>query len=69
MYQQFFSQTEHFAILKSKYQATNYTESSPSSLLYLILRKVDLEIKITDIELNWLKKYQLLAILKMILLE
>ncbi|MBD2005032.1 MULTISPECIES: hypothetical protein [Cyanophyceae] len=69
MYQQFPSQTEHFAILKSKYQATNYTESSPSSLLYLILRKVDLEIKITDIELNWLKEHQLLATLKIILWE
>ncbi len=35
---------QHFAALKSKYQATNYEDSSPSSLLYLILRKADLEI-------------------------
>jgi len=38
----------HFAILKSKYQATKYENSSPSSLLYLILRKVDLGIEITE---------------------
>jgi hypothetical protein len=40
-------QVQHFAALKSKYQATKYEDSSPSSLLYLILRKADLEFEIT----------------------
>ena len=51
---------QHFAALKSKYQATNYQDSSPSSLLYLILRKADLEIGITDFEWNWLLNRELL---------
>jgi len=45
---------KHFAALKSKYQASNYQDSSPSSLLYLILRKVDLGIQLSDLEFNWL---------------
>ncbi|MEH2076296.1 MAG: hypothetical protein V7K57_18185 [Nostoc sp.] len=39
---------KHFTNLKSKYQATEYDDLSPSSLLYLILRKVDLEIELRD---------------------
>jgi hypothetical protein len=50
---------QHFAALKSKYQATNYEDSSPSSLLYLILRKADLEFEITDFEWNWLRDNKL----------
>ncbi|MEH2446484.1 MAG: hypothetical protein V7K18_12075 [Nostoc sp.] len=50
---------KHFAALKSKYQATNYPDSSPSSLLYLILRKVDLGIELSDLEFNWLGESQL----------
>ncbi len=50
---------KHFAALKSKYKATQYEDSSPSSLLYLILRKADLEIELTDIELDWLRERQL----------
>ncbi len=50
---------KHFAALKSKYKATQYEDSSPSSLLYLILRKADLEIELTDLELDWLKERQL----------
>jgi hypothetical protein len=45
---------QHFVALKSKYQATRYEDSSPSSLLYLILRKADLELEITEFEWNWL---------------
>ena len=51
---------QHFIALKSKYQATRYEDSSPSSLLYLILRKADLEIEITKFEWNWLLKQELL---------
>ncbi|WRH68193.1 MAG: hypothetical protein RSE13_08140 [Planktothrix sp. GU0601_MAG3] len=51
---------EHFAFLKSKYQATDYENSSLSSLLYLILRKADLGMNINEIEWNWLLDNQLL---------
>ncbi|MBD2725072.1 hypothetical protein H6G96_01715 [Nostoc sp. FACHB-892] len=50
---------EHFTSLKSKYQATKYNDSSPASLLYLILRKVDLGIELSDLELNWLGESEL----------
>ncbi len=57
---------KHFAALKSKYQSTNYEDSSPSSLLYLILRKADLEIGITDFEWNWLLERELLETIEAI---
>ncbi|MBN3926373.1 hypothetical protein [Nostoc sp. NMS4] len=50
---------KHFAALKSKYQATQYQDSSPASLLYLILRKLDLGIELSDLESNWLGESQL----------
>ncbi|MEH2314689.1 MAG: hypothetical protein V7K35_25560 [Nostoc sp.] len=50
---------KHFAALKSKYQATNYPDSSPSSLLYLILQKVDLGIQLTTLEIEWLREHEL----------
>lgn len=50
---------EHFAALKSKYQATQYEDSLPASLLYLILRKLDLGIELLDLESNWLGESQL----------
>ncbi|MEH2286609.1 tetratricopeptide repeat protein [Nostoc sp.] len=57
---------KHFAALKSKYQATQYQNSSPASLLYLILRKVDLGIELSHLEFNWLKEYKLIETLKAI---
>lgn len=59
-------QVQHFAALKSKYQATKYEDSSPSSLLYLILRKADLEFEITDSEWNWLLDHELLETIEAI---
>ncbi len=50
---------KHFTALKSKYQATKYEDSSASSLLYLILRKADLGIELTDVEFDWLREHQL----------
>ncbi|MCC5641477.1 hypothetical protein LC607_00580 [Nostoc sp. CHAB 5824] len=50
---------KHFTSLKSKYQATKYNDSSPASLLYLILRKVDLGIELSDLEFNWLGESEL----------
>ena len=59
-------QVQHFAALKSKYQATKYEDSSPSSLLYLILRRADLEFEITDFEWNWLLDHELLETIEAI---
>jgi hypothetical protein len=59
-------QVQHFAALKSKYQATKYEDSSPSSLLYLILRKADLEIEISKFERKWLQEHELLETIKAI---
>jgi hypothetical protein len=59
-------QVQHFAALKSKYQATKYEDSSPSSLLYLILRKADLELEITKFEWIWLQEHELLETRKAI---
>lgn len=56
---EFQGRVEHFAALKSKYQATKYDDSSPSSLLYLILRKLDLGIELTEFEFNWLLEHEL----------
>jgi hypothetical protein len=59
-------QVQHFAALKSKYQATKYEDSSPCSLLYLILRKADLEFEISKFERNWLQEHELLETIKAI---
>ena len=59
-------QVQHFAALKSKYQATKYEDSSPSSLLYLILRKANLEFEISKFERNWLQEHELLETIKAI---
>ncbi|MEA5603073.1 hypothetical protein [Nostoc sp. UHCC 0252] len=59
MRKQFQNRLEHFTSLKSKYQATKYNDSSPASLLYLILRKVDLGIELSDLEFNWLGESEL----------
>lgn len=60
------NQLKHFAALKSKYQATQYQDSSPASLLYLILRKVDLGIELSDVEFNWLGESSLEETLEVI---
>jgi len=60
------TRVEHFATLKSKYKATDYEDSSPASLLYLILRKADLGIQIIEVEVIWLIDHQLLQTLKVV---
>ncbi|MEH2109727.1 hypothetical protein [Nostoc sp.] len=60
---------KHFAALKSKYQATQYQDSSPASLRYLILRKVDIGIELSDLEFNWLQEYELFETLEIIWLQ
>ncbi|MBW4572133.1 MAG: hypothetical protein KME31_30305 [Tolypothrix carrinoi HA7290-LM1] len=69
MEKEFENRLKHFAILKSKYQATKYQDSSPESLLYLILRKVDLGIELTELEFDWLRKQELCETLEIIWLE
>ncbi|MEH2081676.1 MAG: hypothetical protein V7K89_17225 [Nostoc sp.] len=59
MGKEFQNRLEHFAALKSKYQATQYEDSLPASLLYLILRKIDLGIELLDLESNWLGESRL----------
>ncbi|MGM3305336.1 hypothetical protein ACSQ6I_04995 [Anabaena sp. WFMT] len=60
---------KHFAVLKEKYQANQYQDSSPSSLLYLILRKVDLELELSELEFNWLRENQLTQTIEIIWLQ
>ncbi|MBG1265610.1 hypothetical protein F8S12_03845 [Nostoc sp. WHI] len=63
------NRSKHFAALKSKYQATQYQDSSPASLLYLILRKLDLGIELTDLEFNWLQEHELFETIEIIWLQ
>ncbi|MFP5271352.1 hypothetical protein [Coleofasciculus sp.] len=60
------TRVEHFAILKSKYQASDYEDSSPASLLYFILRKADLGIQLAEIEAIWLIERNLFETIKAI---
>jgi hypothetical protein len=57
---------QHFTALKSQYQALKYEDSSPTSLLYLILRKAELGIEITNFELDWLRNKELLETVEII---
>ncbi|MUG97577.1 hypothetical protein F7734_36760 [Scytonema sp. UIC 10036] len=59
MEEEFQNRVKHFTSLKYKYKATSYQDSAPSSLLYLILQKIDIGIKLTQIELDWLKEHKL----------
>ncbi|MEN8218358.1 MAG: hypothetical protein ABFS56_18710 [Pseudomonadota bacterium] len=53
------NQEQHFAALKSKYQMNDYKDTTPSSPLYFILQKMDLEIELIEFELDWLKEHKL----------
>ena len=50
---------KHFAALKSKYQATQHEDSSLSSPLYQILKKIDSGKQPSNAEVNWLSKHSL----------
>jgi hypothetical protein len=52
-------QKNHFAALKSKYQATQYEDLSLSSPLYQILNKIDSGKQPSNAEVNWLSKHSL----------
>jgi len=51
--------TKHFQLLKEKFYATLYPETSPTSLLYLILRKAEVNIAISGQEQDWLESHRL----------
>ncbi|HDN25508.1 MAG TPA: hypothetical protein ENG03_00125, partial [Thioploca sp.] len=50
---------QHFVALKSKYQVSDYPDSSPTSPLYFLLRKIDLGLELIELELDWLKQPEL----------
>ena len=52
-------QKRHFAELKVKYKATTYEDSSLSSHLYKVLKKIDLESQLGEHDINFLKKRKL----------
>jgi hypothetical protein len=52
-------QTRHFAELKAKYKATQYEDSSPSSHLYKVLKKLESDNQLGDQDINFLKKRKL----------
>jgi len=49
----------HFAELKTKYKASQYEESSPSSHLYKVLKKLESEHPLGEPDINFLKKRKL----------
>ncbi|MEK8017705.1 MAG: hypothetical protein VSS75_012605 [Candidatus Parabeggiatoa sp.] len=55
---------EHFAKLKAKYQATQYSESSVSSPLSQILENLDAGKRLIEAETNWLKAHELIETLQ-----
>jgi hypothetical protein len=54
-----FERKRHFAALKVKYKATQYEDSSPSSHLYKVLKKLDSESQLGEQDINFLKKRKL----------
>jgi len=48
-----------FAALKFKYMAQGYSDSSPSSLLYPVLLKLDLGEELCEADIQWLKQQRL----------
>ncbi len=56
-----------FALLKDKYQATKYSDSSASSPLYPILQKLDADKQLSGSEIDWLEQHGLIETLAIIL--
>ncbi|NWF62370.1 MAG: hypothetical protein HXY43_24775 [Fischerella sp.] len=62
-------QKRHFAALREKYRVGQYKSASSDSFLYLILRKAELGIQITSLELQWLKQNSLFKTIEIISLQ
>jgi hypothetical protein len=60
---EFQEREQHFATLKSKYQASDYEEPSPSSPLYSILKRLDAKKRLNNDDVNWLKSNELVETL------
>ncbi|TAF39929.1 MAG: hypothetical protein EAZ68_11580, partial [Oscillatoriales cyanobacterium] len=56
-----------FAQLKDKYKASEYPETSVSSPLYKILKKLKWDLQLSESELNWLEEHQLSETLSIVL--
>lgn len=59
----------HCTFLKEKYQIGQSKSAASDSFLYLILRKADLGIQVTDLELRWLAKNHLVKAIEIISLQ
>ena len=62
-------QKRHFDFLKEKYQVGQYKNAASDAFLYLILRKAELGIQITDPEFQWLTENHLFRLVEIISLQ
>ncbi|MEG4226944.1 hypothetical protein QUA35_13435 [Microcoleus sp. N9_B2] len=62
-------QKRHFAALKQKYQVGQYNSGVSDSFLYLILRKADLGIQVTNLDFQWLTENRLVGTVEIISLQ
>jgi hypothetical protein len=62
-------QKRHFAALREKYQIDQYKNSTSDIFLYMTLRKAELGIQITNLELQWLVKNRLFGTIEIISLQ
>ena len=54
---------QHFVELKSKYQVTEYRDSSPSSLLYKILVQLEEQEALDSTDISWLEQENLFQVI------
>lgn len=59
----------HFAALREKYQTGQYKSAASDSFLYLILRKAELGIQLTSLELDWLAEKRLFKTIEIVSLQ
>ena len=62
-------QKRHFAALKEKYQIGQHKSTTTDGFLYLILRKAELGIQITNLESKWLEDNRLFRAIEIISLQ
>ncbi|NEQ70241.1 MAG: hypothetical protein F6K21_33070 [Symploca sp. SIO2D2] len=62
-------QEKHFAALREKYQVGQHKSAKFNNFLYLILRKAELGIQLTNLEFQWLKENQLFTTTEIISLQ
>ncbi|NJK68023.1 MAG: tetratricopeptide repeat protein [Microcoleus sp. SU_5_3] len=62
-------QKNHFTALKHKYKVGQYNSGVSDSFLYLILRKADQGIQVTNLEFQWLIENRLVGTVEIISLE